>query len=183
MHVCVYIYIYMTESLCYTPETNTTLLNNQNKMTKWRSWKFCSGDKDRQRTISAGFSNAVVSAAKAGIEDRRRGDRSEKWELCAGREHQWSSHGTRREGSACGSTQLRTKYSSWVFHWSQLSSPTSPSCPSDMHSTPAIPNHFPLSKVNTLFDHTILLTWNAQPSISAWQMQHFYVPHLLLHGS
>ena len=34
MHVCVYIYIYMTESLRYTLETNTTLLNNQ---TKWHS--------------------------------------------------------------------------------------------------------------------------------------------------
>ena len=146
-------YIYMAELLCCIPETNTTMLNNQNKMTKWRSWRFCSGDKDRQRTISAGFSNAVVSAAKVGIEDGRRGDRPEKWGLCAGWERQWSSHGTRREGSACGSTQLRTKYSSWVFHWSQLSSPTSPSCPSDMYSTPPILNHFPLSKENTFWPH------------------------------
>lgn len=52
--------------------------------------EFCSGDKGRQRTVSAGFSNAVVSAAKADIEDGRRGDRPEKWELCVGWEHQWS---------------------------------------------------------------------------------------------
>ena len=40
--------------------------------------------------------------------------------------------------------------------------------------------HFP-KKIP--FDHTILLTRNAQPSISAWQMQCFYVPHLLLPSS